>query len=88
MGFYINGFIVVFLLNLMPPVHSHVGFCKQLLWPLFHYILPVAASSSGRFDLELWQAYVKANKVQRGEYAQEQCNISMMLYITPEFEGL
>ncbi len=41
------------------------GFCKQQLWPLFHYILPVSPSSSGRFDSELWQAYVKANKVRR-----------------------
>lgn len=39
------------------------GFCKQQLWPLFHYILPVSPSSSGRFDSDLWQAYVKANKV-------------------------
>ena len=39
------------------------GFCKQQLWPLFHYILPVSPSSTGRFDSELWQAYVKANKV-------------------------
>mmetsp|Transcript_6377 Transcript_6377/g.19782 ORF Transcript_6377/g.19782 Transcript_6377/m.19782 type:complete len:833 (-) Transcript_6377:104-2602(-) len=37
------------------------GFCKQLLWPLFHYILPISPLSASRFDLELWQAYVKAN---------------------------
>ncbi|KAG1664974.1 hypothetical protein FOA52_001986 [Chlamydomonas sp. UWO 241] len=37
------------------------GFCKQLLWPLFHYILPVSPLSASRFDLDLWQAYVKAN---------------------------
>ena len=42
------------------------GFCKQQLWPLFHYILPVSPSSTGRFNSELWQAYVKANKVHRG----------------------
>ncbi len=38
------------------------GCCKQLLWPLFHYVLPVAPDSLGRFDAEMWQAYVKANK--------------------------
>lgn len=39
------------------------GFCKQQLWPLFHYLLPLSPLSTGRFDPELWQAYVKANKV-------------------------
>ena len=41
------------------------GFCKQQLWPLCHYLLPLSPTSSGRFDPELWQAYVKANKVRR-----------------------
>lgn len=39
------------------------GFCKQQLWPMLHYVLPVSPSSQGRFDPELWQAYVKANKI-------------------------
>jgi trehalose-6-phosphate synthase len=39
------------------------GFCKQQLWPLLHYVLPMATSSAGRFDDELWQAYIKANKM-------------------------
>ncbi|GFH10594.1 glyco_transf_20 domain-containing protein, partial [Haematococcus lacustris] len=39
------------------------GFCKQQLWPLFHYILPVSPSSCGRFNADLWQAYVRANKI-------------------------
>ncbi len=39
------------------------GFCKQQLWPLFHYLLPLSPNSMGRFNPELWQAYVKANKV-------------------------
>lgn len=39
------------------------GFCKQQLWPLFHYLIPLSPTSSGRFDPVLWQAYVKANKV-------------------------
>ncbi|GBF90542.1 trehalose-6-phosphate synthase phosphatase, partial [Raphidocelis subcapitata] len=38
------------------------GFCKQQLWPLFHYVLPMSPSSAGRYCAELWQAYVKANK--------------------------
>mmetsp|Transcript_34490 Transcript_34490/g.97716 ORF Transcript_34490/g.97716 Transcript_34490/m.97716 type:complete len:872 (+) Transcript_34490:312-2927(+) len=39
------------------------GFCKLQLWPLFHYNLPLSPLSTGRFNQELWQAYVKANKV-------------------------
>ncbi|KAG6547241.1 hypothetical protein Mapa_011177 [Marchantia paleacea] len=39
------------------------GFCKQLLWPLFHYMLPLAPDHGGRFDRSLWQAYVSANKL-------------------------
>jgi trehalose-6-phosphate synthase len=44
-------------------LRPYAGFCKQQLWPLFHYVLPMAPSSAGRFNSELWQAYVKANKV-------------------------
>ncbi|PNH09141.1 putative alpha,alpha-trehalose-phosphate synthase [UDP-forming] 7 [Tetrabaena socialis] len=39
------------------------GCCKQQMWPLFHYVLPMSPESSGRFDQEMWQAYVKANKI-------------------------
>ncbi|XP_076896715.1 putative alpha,alpha-trehalose-phosphate synthase [UDP-forming] 7 [Bidens hawaiensis] len=39
------------------------GFCKQHLWPLFHYRLPFSASHGGRFDRSLWEAYVSANKI-------------------------
>ncbi|KAG0494193.1 hypothetical protein HPP92_005187 [Vanilla planifolia] len=39
------------------------GFCKQQLWPLFHYMLPYSAGHGGRFDRSLWEAYVLANKV-------------------------
>mmetsp|Transcript_47255 Transcript_47255/g.120542 ORF Transcript_47255/g.120542 Transcript_47255/m.120542 type:complete len:875 (-) Transcript_47255:80-2704(-) len=39
------------------------GFCKLQLWPLFHYNLPLSPLSTGRFNPDLWQAYVKANKV-------------------------
>ncbi|VAH88383.1 unnamed protein product [Triticum turgidum subsp. durum] len=39
------------------------GFCKQHLWPLFHYMLPLSPDLGGRFDRLLWQAYVSANKV-------------------------
>ncbi|KAG0464230.1 hypothetical protein HPP92_020299 [Vanilla planifolia] len=41
----------------------YLGFCKQHLWPLFHYMLPISAELGGRFDRSLWQAYVSANKV-------------------------
>lgn len=39
------------------------GFCKQQLWPLLHYVLPMSPLSLGRFDPELWQAYVRANMI-------------------------
>lgn len=39
------------------------GFCKQQLWPLFHYMLPLTPDHGGRFDRCLWQAYVSVNKV-------------------------
>ncbi|CAN1809194.1 Probable alpha,alpha-trehalose-phosphate synthase [UDP-forming] 7 [Linum perenne] len=39
------------------------GFCKQHLWPLFHYMLPFSAEHGGRFDRSLWEAYVAANKI-------------------------
>jgi trehalose 6-phosphate synthase/phosphatase len=38
------------------------GFCKQQLWPLLHYVLPISPYSLGRFSPELWQAYVRANQ--------------------------
>lgn len=39
------------------------GFCKQHLWPLFHYMLPLSPDLGGRFDRTLWQAYVSVNKI-------------------------
>jgi trehalose 6-phosphate synthase/phosphatase len=39
------------------------GFCKQMLWPLFHYLLPLSAAHGGRFNRSYWQAYVSVNKV-------------------------
>lgn len=39
------------------------GFCKQQLWPLFHYMLPLSRDLGGRFDRSLWQAYVSVNKI-------------------------
>jgi len=39
------------------------GFCKQYLWPLFHYMLPLSPDLGGRFDRSLWQAYVSVNKI-------------------------
>ncbi|KAI3729683.1 hypothetical protein L6452_18346 [Arctium lappa] len=39
------------------------GFCKQQLWPLFHYMLPLTPDLGGRFNRSLWQAYVSVNKI-------------------------
>ncbi|KAL9226321.1 hypothetical protein vseg_002150 [Gypsophila vaccaria] len=39
------------------------GCCKQYLWPLFHYMLPMCPDHGDRFDRSLWQAYVSANKI-------------------------
>jgi trehalose 6-phosphate synthase/phosphatase len=39
------------------------GFCKQQLWPLFHYMLPLSPELGGRFDRVLWRAYVSVNKI-------------------------
>lgn len=39
------------------------GFCKQQLWPLFHYMLPLTPDHGGRFDRSLWQAYVSVNNI-------------------------
>ncbi|KDP21328.1 hypothetical protein JCGZ_21799 [Jatropha curcas] len=41
----------------------YLGFCKQQLWPIFHYMLPMFPDHGDRFDRNLWQAYVSANKV-------------------------
>ncbi|WCJ21676.1 trehalose phosphate synthase [Euphorbia peplus] len=41
----------------------YLGFCKQQLWPLFHYMLPICPDHGDRFDRALWQAYVSANKI-------------------------
>ncbi|RZC17112.1 probable alpha,alpha-trehalose-phosphate synthase [UDP-forming] 8 isoform X1 [Glycine soja] len=40
----------------------HDGFCKQQLWPLFHYMMPVYPGNR-HFDRSQWQAYVSANKI-------------------------
>ncbi|KAF6169351.1 hypothetical protein GIB67_016521 [Kingdonia uniflora] len=39
------------------------GFCKQQLWPLFHYMLPISPDRDDRFNRSLWQAYLSANKI-------------------------
>ncbi|KAG7667504.1 hypothetical protein KSW81_001205 [Nannochloris sp. 'desiccata'] len=36
-------------------------FCKQQLWPMMHYLIPLNPNSTGRFDPGLWSAYVRAN---------------------------
>ncbi|XP_022872438.1 probable alpha,alpha-trehalose-phosphate synthase [UDP-forming] 8 [Olea europaea var. sylvestris] len=48
-------------LNLMNKFYH--GFCKHYLWPLFHYMLPFTPDHGVRFDKDMWQAYVSANKV-------------------------
>ncbi|OWM65384.1 hypothetical protein CDL15_Pgr008974 [Punica granatum] len=50
---------------LPPELHRkyYHGFCKQYLWPLFHYMLPMCPEYGNRFDRSLWQAYVSANKI-------------------------
>ena len=30
------------------------GFCKQFLWPLMHYVLPMNPTSTSRFKKEQW----------------------------------
>jgi trehalose 6-phosphate synthase/phosphatase len=39
------------------------GFCKQTLWPLFHYMMPLSPEHGGRFNRSFWQAYVSVNKI-------------------------
>ncbi|XP_002521023.2 probable alpha,alpha-trehalose-phosphate synthase [UDP-forming] 9 [Ricinus communis] len=41
----------------------YLGFCKQQLWPIFHYMLPMCPDHGDRFDRIIWQAYVSANKI-------------------------
>ncbi|RAL53256.1 unnamed protein product [Cuscuta campestris] len=41
----------------------YYGFCKQQLWPLIHYMLPMCPDHADRFDRHLWQAYVSANRL-------------------------
>ncbi|CAM6101672.1 unnamed protein product [Calypogeia fissa] len=50
----------------LPPAvrnNFYVGFCKQQLWPLFHYMLPLNGGHGGRFDRSQWQAYVYVNRI-------------------------
>ncbi|CAH9116739.1 unnamed protein product [Cuscuta europaea] len=37
------------------------GFCKEHLWPLFHYMLPFPTDRGAHSDRSLWQAYVSVN---------------------------
>lgn len=50
---------------LPPDIHKkfYHGFCKQYLWPLFHYMLPMSPEHCSRFDRVHWQAYLSANKL-------------------------
>lgn len=40
----------------------YTGMCKGVMWPLFHYVLPLLPTSGGRFDPSLWQAYIAVNR--------------------------
>nr|AKA43768.1 trehalose-6-phosphate synthase [Dunaliella viridis] len=57
------------------------GFCKQQLWPLFHYVLPGSPSSSQRFNVEFWQAYVKANKCFADKIVEESLTDTEFVWI-------
>ncbi|CAH9108269.1 unnamed protein product [Cuscuta europaea] len=50
---------------LPPDIHKkfYYGFCKQYLWPLFHYMLPMCPDHGDRYNRQLWQAYVSANRL-------------------------
>lgn len=56
---------------------SRAGFCKQQLWPLFHYLLPLLPNSLGRFNPELWSTYVKANMVGLHLYPQTAVKVAI-----------
>jgi hypothetical protein len=34
------------------------GMCKQIMWPMFHYVLPMSPTSNARFDPNLWQVRI------------------------------
>jgi len=38
------------------------GFCKSILWPTMHYLVPLTPKCGRRFDRRAWQAYIAANK--------------------------
>lgn len=56
------GCLPVFLGRALKDKFYH-RFCKQHLWPMLHYLLPLSPNSQGRFDAEHWQSYIKANKM-------------------------
>lgn len=50
----------------LPPdlqVKFYHCFCKQHLWPLFHYMLPFGLDKGEYFDRVLFQAYISANTI-------------------------
>jgi trehalose 6-phosphate synthase/phosphatase len=50
---------------LTPELHKRYyhGFCKQYLWPLFHYMLPICLEKGELYDRSLFSAYVSANLI-------------------------
>jgi trehalose 6-phosphate synthase/phosphatase len=53
--------IPVFLGEELKAKH-YKGFCKQFLWPLMHYVLPMSPQSPARYNKTNWQGYLAANK--------------------------
>mmetsp|Transcript_23901 Transcript_23901/g.28921 ORF Transcript_23901/g.28921 Transcript_23901/m.28921 type:complete len:851 (-) Transcript_23901:232-2784(-) len=38
------------------------GMCKKIMWPLFHYVLPLSPQSDARYNPAYWQSYIAANR--------------------------
>lgn len=57
------------LINRRAPCTHATEFCKQQLWPLLHYLIPLNPTGVNRFDPDLWSAYVRANMVRWWSHA-------------------
>ena len=58
----------------------HDKFCRGILWPLFHYLMPSNDSKFGAEYEDLWNAYSRANmlvaKKSLIETENEVCHVS------------
>mgnify|MGYP003318597115 CR=1 FL=1 len=52
------------MLNPEMQERHYKGFCKEYLWNMMHYVLPMGQNEQ-RFEKTLWQAHVGANKGDR-----------------------